>query len=65
MLRPVLKHYVQETGAITLADGLAKMTINRPPAQRAAPAMARKGRLQQGADADVVFDPRPSPTGPR
>lgn len=55
----VLGRYVRDTGAIGLVDALAKMTIQ--PARRlqgAAPAMARKGRLQRGADADiVVFDP--------
>jgi len=55
----VLGRYVRDEGAISLVDGLAKMTIM--PARRlqaAAPAMARKGRLQRGADADVVvFDP--------
>jgi N-acyl-D-aspartate/D-glutamate deacylase len=55
----VLGRYVRDEGAISLLDGLAKMTIL--PARRleaAAPAMARKGRLQRGADADVVvFDP--------
>jgi dihydroorotase len=55
----VLGRYVREEEVLSLVDGLAKMTIM--PAQRleaAAPAMARKGRLQRGADADVVvFDP--------
>jgi hypothetical protein len=55
----VLGRYVRDEEVISLVDGLAKMTIM--PARRlepAAPAMARKGRLQRGADADVVvFDP--------
>jgi N-acyl-D-aspartate/D-glutamate deacylase len=55
----VLGRYVREHGTLDLVDGLAKMTIQ--PARRlegAAPALARKGRLQRGADADiVVFDP--------
>lgn len=55
----VLGRYVREERAIDLLDALAKMTIQ--PARRleaAAPVMARKGRLQRGADADVVvFDP--------
>jgi N-acyl-D-aspartate/D-glutamate deacylase len=54
-----LGRYARDEEAITLVDALAKMTIM--PArrlERAAPAMARKGRLQRGADADiVVFDP--------
>jgi N-acyl-D-aspartate/D-glutamate deacylase len=55
----LLGHYVRDEEIVSLIDGLAKMTIM--PARRleaAAPAMARKGRLQRGADADVVvFDP--------
>ncbi len=51
--------YVRETGVLDLRTGLAKMTIL--PALRVQsmiPAMALKGRLQRGADADVVvFDP--------
>lgn len=55
----VLGRYVRDEETLSLVDGLAKMTIM--PARRlqgAAPVMARKGRLQRGADADVVvFDP--------
>ena len=55
----VLGEYVRERETIGLVEALGKMTIL--PARRmqgAAPAMARKGRLQRGADADiVVFDP--------
>ncbi|MBA3302498.1 MAG: amidohydrolase family protein, partial [Acidimicrobiia bacterium] len=55
----VLGRYVRDEGVLDLASALAKMTIL--PARRleaAAPAMARKGRLQVGADADItVFDP--------
>jgi len=55
----VLGRYVREEGALTLMDALGKMTVR--PAQRLEkriPAMKKKGRLQEGADADiVVFDP--------
>ena len=55
----VLGRYVREQRALTLMDALRKITID--PARRMehrATAMARKGRLQVDADADVVvFDP--------
>jgi N-acyl-D-aspartate/D-glutamate deacylase len=55
----VLGPYVRDREVIGLVEALGKMTIL--PARRleaAAPALARKGRLQRGADADVVvFDP--------
>jgi N-acyl-D-aspartate/D-glutamate deacylase len=54
----VLAQYVREKGAITLMDALRKMSLM--PAQmldRSTPAARQKGRLQEGADADiVVFD---------
>ena len=54
-----LGRYVRELGVLSLPDALAKMTIL--PAKRLQgmiPALAAKGRLQIGADADVVvFDP--------
>ena len=53
-----LRHWVRERGAVTLGEGVAKCTLI--PAQileDSTPAMAAKGRLQPGADADiVVFD---------
>jgi N-acyl-D-aspartate/D-glutamate deacylase len=55
----VLGKYVREEGAVDLMDALRRMTIE--PAKRLetfVPAMKSKGRLQQGADADItVFDP--------
>jgi N-acyl-D-aspartate/D-glutamate deacylase len=54
----VLAQYVREKGAISLMDALRKMTLM--PAQmleRSTPEARQKGRLQEGADADiVVFD---------
>ncbi len=51
--------YVRDFGLLDLRSGLAKITIQ--PALRVQsmiPEMRRKGRLQRGADADIViFDP--------
>jgi N-acyl-D-aspartate/D-glutamate deacylase len=56
----VLAEYVREKKTLTLMEALRKMTLM--PAQmleRSTPAARRKGRLQEGADADVVvFDPQ-------
>jgi N-acyl-D-aspartate/D-glutamate deacylase len=56
----VLARNVRELGSVTLMDAIRKMALM--PAQRlekATPAARRKGRLQEGADADiVVFDPK-------
>jgi N-acyl-D-aspartate/D-glutamate deacylase len=55
----VLARYVREQGRLSLSDAIRKMALL--PAQRlegVAPEARRKGRLQEGADADVVvFDP--------
>jgi N-acyl-D-aspartate/D-glutamate deacylase len=54
----VLAQYVREKQTVTLMDAIRKMSLM--PAQmleRSTPAARRKGRLQEGADADiVVFD---------
>src|SRR5579862_2025367 len=56
----VLRQYVREKKEITLMEAIRKMTLM--PAQmleRSTPAARQKGRLQEGADADiVVFDPQ-------
>ena len=55
-----LAQYVREKKTLTLMEALRKMTLM--PAQmleRSTPAGRQKGRLQEGADADiVVFDPQ-------
>jgi dihydroorotase len=55
----LLGRYVRDEGLLSLRDGLAKMTIL--PARRLEgmlPQLRRKGRVQRGADADLVlFDP--------
>ena len=56
----VIAQYVREKKTLTLMEALKKMTLM--PAQmleRSTPAAHKKGRLQEGADADiVVFDPQ-------
>ena len=56
----VLAQYVREKRTLSLMDALRKMTLM--PAQmleRSTPGARHKGRLQEGADADiVVFDPQ-------
>ncbi len=54
----VLGNYVRDEGVVTLVDALRRMTLD--PArrlERRVPAMANKGRVRVGADADLtVFD---------
>lgn len=56
----VLGRYVREKGAINLMTAIEKMTLL--PARRLqdySPGFARKGRIQEGMDADItVFDPQ-------
>jgi len=56
----ILKRYVRERGSLTLMDAIRKMSLM--PAlrlERSTPAARGKGRLQEGADADVIaFDPQ-------
>jgi N-acyl-D-aspartate/D-glutamate deacylase len=56
----ILGYYVRERGSVTLMDAIRKMALM--PAQRLEKSTVtarRKGRLQEGADADiVVFDPK-------
>jgi N-acyl-D-aspartate/D-glutamate deacylase len=52
----VLTQYVREKGTVTLMDAIRKMSLM--PAQmleRSTPAGRQKGRLQEGADADIVI----------
>ncbi|MBI1392265.1 MAG: amidohydrolase family protein [Alphaproteobacteria bacterium] len=55
----VLGRYVRETGRLSLPAAIRKMSyLPAKSLEDAAPQMARKGRLQEGMDADiVVFDP--------
>lgn len=55
----VLGHYVRDEGVLSLSEGLAKLSLNQARwMAQAAPEFNKKGRLQAGADADIViFDP--------
>jgi len=55
----VLGRYVREKGTLSLQDAIAKMTyLPAKMLQDYSPSMAKKGRINPGADADItVFDP--------
>ncbi len=55
----VLGHYVRDTKLLTLSDGLARMSLYQAQwLSQASTNFDKKGRIQQGADADIViFDP--------
>jgi hypothetical protein len=56
----VLARYAREQESLSLMDAIEKMTLMPATVLTAStPAAARKGRLQVGADADIIaFDPR-------
>ena len=55
----MLGRYVRDEGLVSLSDAIRRMTLE--PAMRLqtrVPSMARKGRIELAADADItIFDP--------
>ena len=55
----VLGHYVRDTQVLSLHEALAKLSLFQAQwMEQASPAFKKKGRLQEGMDADItLFDP--------
>ncbi len=55
----ILARHVRELGSLTLMDAIRKMSLMAAQRlEKSTPAARRKGRLQEGADADIIaFDP--------
>ncbi|NNC99979.1 MAG: amidohydrolase family protein [Gammaproteobacteria bacterium] len=56
----VLGHYVRDKKLLSLSEALAKLSLHQARwMAQASPVFNKKGRIQPGADADIViFDPR-------
>ena len=56
----VLGHYVRERGLLSIPQAIAVLSYNQAKwMENASPIFAKKGRIQIGADADIViFDPK-------
>jgi len=51
-----IAHYARDRGVVTLSEALAKSSLYQAEwLQNTAPAFAKKGRLQEGMDADIVI----------
>lgn len=52
----VLGHFVREKGVLELSEALAKLSLNQAKwMAQASPTFDKKGRIQVGADADIVI----------
>ncbi|MDB3966597.1 amidohydrolase family protein [Porticoccaceae bacterium] len=52
----LLGHYVRERGVLSLSDALARSSLYQARwMEQASPLFKKKGRIQQGADADIVI----------